>query len=150
MGMSKQRGMDLLQRGYKSLSAEPPGVLLCCLWEVSKPQMSLEQQRCWAYPGGGCWYQSCSCPMVTIPGHAPAQSVVKTKSNPAGTSTLLMSALHQPRCQPHSVSSHCPTLRSFWESIGLLLLRDTQVASAQPCLREQTCPCSSITVIQKE
>lgn len=28
---SKQRGIDLLQRSYKFLSAEPPAVLLCCL-----------------------------------------------------------------------------------------------------------------------
>lgn len=99
--------------------------------------MSLEQQRCCACPGGGCWYQPWSCPTVRITGHAPGQSVVKTKSNPAGTSTPLISALHKPQCQPHSVFSHSPTLRSFWENMGLLLLKDTQVASAQLCLKSK-------------
>lgn len=61
----------------------------------------------------------------------------QNKVNSAGTSTLLISALHQPRRQTHSVSSHSLTLRSFRESMGLLLLKDTQVASAQPCLKSK-------------
>lgn len=127
--ISKQRGIDLLQRATNSLVLSPQQ---CCsavyLGSDTRP-------RCHWNSRGDEPTQGVAA--GTSPDHAPGQSVVKTNSNPAGTFTPLISALHQLRCQPHSVYSHSPTLRSFWESMGLLLLKNTQVASAQLCLKSK-------------